>query len=83
MFLLAVDVLIDGVGCGDAKDESSQCNHDNTKDHQSMPAVKEKDGGNERHWWLLSSPNSEQINDTQWCIITEYSVILHWFSFQQ
>lgn len=42
MLPLADNVLIDGVGCGEAEDESSDCNHDNTKDYQSMPAVKEK-----------------------------------------
>lgn len=41
MFLLADNILIDGVGRGEAKDESPNCNHDNTKDHQSMPAEKE------------------------------------------
>ena len=42
MFLLADDILIDGIGRGEAKDESSYCNHDNTEDHQCMPAVKER-----------------------------------------
>ena len=42
MFLLADDVLIDGVGCGEAKDESSNRNHDNTVDYQAMPAVIER-----------------------------------------
>lgn len=42
MFLLADDVLIDGVGSGEAKDESPDCNHDDTEDHQSMPTGKER-----------------------------------------
>lgn len=49
MFLLADDVLIDGVGRGEAKDESANCYHDNTKDHQSMPAVTERPALKEIH----------------------------------
>lgn len=30
--LLADNILIDGVGCRQAKDKSSDCNHDNSKD---------------------------------------------------
>lgn len=42
MFLLADHVLIDGVGRGEAEDERSNRNHDNTEDHQSVPAVREE-----------------------------------------
>lgn len=39
--LLADDVFIDGVGCGETKNEGSDRNHSNAKDHQNMPTVKE------------------------------------------
>lgn len=36
------NVLIDGVGSGEAEDKSSKRNHGNAEDDQSMPAVKTK-----------------------------------------
>lgn len=38
-FLLADDILIYGVGRREAKDKSSDCNHDDTEDHEPMPAA--------------------------------------------
>lgn len=39
LFLLADDILIYGVGRREAKDKSSDRNHDDAKDHEPMPAV--------------------------------------------